>query len=228
MIVEIDPEHPQDWLLARAVDALRAGGVVVMPTDTVYGLTCSINRHDAINRIYRLKDMDPKKPLSILVGDMSAVGKYAKGVSTPAFRILKRVLPGPYTFILRGSNQLPKDFKKKKTVGIRVPDNAIAQALVLKPRILLLDEPFGALDPGIRGDMHRLLLDLWERHRLTVFMVTHDLKEAIRMGDVFGWMREGNLKTYPKLTGFLNDSETGIQDEIAFWASLQDDHEKGL
>jgi tRNA threonylcarbamoyl adenosine modification protein (Sua5/YciO/YrdC/YwlC family) len=131
MILEIDPVEPEPWLLPRAVQVLRNGGVVVMPTDTVYGLTCSINRHDAINRIYKLKDMDPKKPLSILVGDMSAVGKYAKGVSTPAFRILKRVLPGPYTFIFEATSEVPKIMlRKRRTIGIRMPDNPIALALL--------------------------------------------------------------------------------------------------
>ena len=131
MILEIDPVEPEPWLLPRAVQVLRDGGVVVMPTDTVYGLTCGINHHDAIKRIYKLKDMDPKKPLSILVGDMSAVGKYAKGVSTPAFRILKRVLPGPFTFIFEASAEVPKIMlRKRRTIGIRMPDNPIALALL--------------------------------------------------------------------------------------------------
>ena len=131
MILEIDPVEPEPWLLPRAAQVLRDGGVVVMPTDTVYGLTCGINHHDAIKRIYKLKDMDPKKPLSILVGDMSAVGKYAKGVSTPAFRILKRVLPGPFTFIFVASAEVPKIMlRKRRTIGIRMPDNPIALALL--------------------------------------------------------------------------------------------------
>ena len=131
MILEIDPVEPEPWLLPRAAQVLRDGGVVVMPTDTVYGLTCGINHHDAIKRIYKLKDMDPKKPLSILVGDMSAVGKYAKGVSTPAFRILKRVLPGPYTFIFEATSEVPKIMlRKRRTIGIRMPDNPIALALL--------------------------------------------------------------------------------------------------
>jgi tRNA threonylcarbamoyl adenosine modification protein (Sua5/YciO/YrdC/YwlC family) len=131
MILEIDPVEPEPWLLPRAAQVLRDGGVVVMPTDTVYGLTCGINHHDAIKRIYKLKDMDPKKPLSILVGDMNAVGKYAKGVSTPAFRILKRVLPGPYTFIFEASPEVPKIMlRKRRTIGIRMPDNPIALALL--------------------------------------------------------------------------------------------------
>jgi tRNA threonylcarbamoyl adenosine modification protein (Sua5/YciO/YrdC/YwlC family) len=130
MILEIDPIEPEPWLLARAAQVLRNGGVVVMPTDTVYGMTCGITHHEAIRRIYKLKDMDPKKPLSILVGDMSMVGRYARGVSTPAFRLLKRVLPGPYTFIFQASPEVPKIMlRKRRTVGIRMPDNPIALAL---------------------------------------------------------------------------------------------------
>lgn len=131
MILEIDPIEPEPWLLPRAAQVLRSGGIVVMPTDTVYGLTCGITHHDAIQRIYKLKDMDAKKPLSILVGDMSMIGRYAKGVSTPAFRLLKRVLPGPYTFIFEASPEVPKIMlRKRRTVGIRMPDNPIALALL--------------------------------------------------------------------------------------------------
>ena len=131
MILEIDPVEPEPWLLARAAQVLRGGGIVVMPTDTVYGLTCGITHHDAIRRIYKLKDMDPKKPLSVLVSDMSMVGRFAKGVSTPAYRLLKRVLPGPYTFIFEASPEVPKIMlRKRRTIGIRMPDNPIALALL--------------------------------------------------------------------------------------------------
>ena len=131
MILQIDPVEPEPWLLARAVHVLRDGGIVVMPTDTVYGITCGITHHEAIRRIYKLKDMDPKKPLSILVSDMAMVGRYARGVSTPAFRILKRVLPGPYTFIFEASPEVPKIMlRKRRTIGIRMPDNPIALALL--------------------------------------------------------------------------------------------------
>jgi tRNA threonylcarbamoyl adenosine modification protein (Sua5/YciO/YrdC/YwlC family) len=131
VILEIDPVEPEPWLLARAAQMLRGGGIVVMPTDTVYGLTCGITHHDAIRRIYKLKDMDPKKPLSVLVSDMSMVGRFAKGVSTPAYRLLKRVLPGPYTFIFEASPEVPKIMlRKRRTIGIRMPDNPIALALL--------------------------------------------------------------------------------------------------
>jgi tRNA threonylcarbamoyl adenosine modification protein (Sua5/YciO/YrdC/YwlC family) len=153
MILEIDPVEPEPWLLARAVQVLRHGGIVVMPTDTVYGLTCGITHHEAIRRIYKLKDMDPKKPLSVLVDDMSMVGRYAKGVSTPAYRLLKRVLPGPYTFIFQASPEVPKIMlRKRRTIGIRMPDNPIALALLQE-----MGEPL--LNSSIRDPEHDFVND---------------------------------------------------------------------
>ena len=153
MILEIDPVEPEPWLLARAAQVLRNGGIVVMPTDTVYGLTCGITHHDAIRRIYKLKDMDPKKPLSVLVNDMSMVGRYAKGVSTPAYRLLKRVLPGPYTFIFQASAEVPKIMlRKRRTIGIRMPDNPIALALLQE-----MGEPL--LSSSIRDPEHDFVND---------------------------------------------------------------------
>jgi tRNA threonylcarbamoyl adenosine modification protein (Sua5/YciO/YrdC/YwlC family) len=153
MILEIDPVEPEPWLLPRAADVLRAGGVVVMPTDTVYGLTCCVTHHDAIRRIYKLKEMDAKKPLSILVSNMSTVGQYARGVSTPAFRILKRVLPGPYTFIFEASPEVPKIMlRKRRTIGIRMPDNPIALALIEE-----MGEPL--LSSSIRDPEHEFVND---------------------------------------------------------------------
>jgi len=131
MILEIDPEEPQEWLLARATRVLRDGGIVVIPTDTVYGITCGITHTDAIRRVYKLKEMDSTKSLAILVADMGTIGRYAKGVSTPSFRILKRGLPGPYTFIFEASSEVPKIMlKKRRKIGVRMPDNPIALALL--------------------------------------------------------------------------------------------------
>jgi len=137
VIVEIDPVEPEPWLVARAADVLRKGGVGIIPTDTVYGLACGISQTKAIKRIYELKDMDPKKPLAILVGDMTTVGEYARGVTTPYFRMLKRVLPGPYTFVFEASQKVPKIMlRKRRTIGVRMPDHPITLALLEQ-----LDEP---------------------------------------------------------------------------------------
>jgi tRNA threonylcarbamoyl adenosine modification protein (Sua5/YciO/YrdC/YwlC family) len=137
MLVEIDPTSPEPWLVARAADVLRRGGVAIIPTDTVYGLACGIGQTKAINRIYALKEMDPKKPLAILVRDMTTVGLYARGVTTPYFRLMKRVLPGPYTFIFEATAEVPKIMlRKRRTIGVRMPDHPITLAL-----LEALDEP---------------------------------------------------------------------------------------
>ena len=147
VILDIDPVEPQPWLLVRAAQVLRGGGIVVMPTDTVYGLTCGITHHDAIRRIYKLKDMDPKKPLSILVSDMTMVGRYARGVSTPDYRLLKRVLPRLHHFIFPASPEVPKIMlRKRRTIGIRMPDNPIALALIAEMGEPLLSS--SVRDPG--------------------------------------------------------------------------------
>ncbi len=131
MIVQIDPEQPEGWLVARVVQTLKRGGVAVIPTDTVYGAVCGISHGGAVRRIYALKQMASKKPLSILVDDMQTVGRYARGVSTPVFRMMKRVLPGPYTFIFRASDEVPKIMlHQRKTIGIRMPDHAIVLAVL--------------------------------------------------------------------------------------------------
>ena len=137
MIVEIDPVSPEPWLVARAAGVLRKGGVAIIPTDTVYGLACGISHAKAIKRIYTLKDMDPKKPLAILVGDMTTIGQYARGLTTPYFRLLKRVLPGPYTFIFEATSEVPKIMlRKRPTIGVRMPVHPITLALLEE-----LDEP---------------------------------------------------------------------------------------
>ena len=137
MLLQIDPKEPEPWLLARAIDVLRRGGVAVIPTDTVYGLACCLSAQKSIQRIYALKNLDPKKPLAILVGDMASVSTYAKGVDTPAYRMLKRVLPGAYTFIFEATREVPKIMlRKRRTIGIRMPDNAILLQVLAE-----LDEP---------------------------------------------------------------------------------------
>ena len=115
------------------VNVLRNGGLVIYPTDTVYGLGCDITNTKALEKIARIKGVKLEKAnFSFICADLSNLSDYVKQIDTATFKILKRALPGPYTFILPGSNKLPKVFKKKKTVGIRVPDNSIALNLVEK------------------------------------------------------------------------------------------------
>src|SRR5664279_542598 len=130
MILTIDPEHPQPYQLNRFAQCLRDGGVIAYPTDTTYGIGCSIFNKKGIERIYLLKQREKKKPFSFICTDLSEVARYAR-VSNYAFRILKRYLPGPYTFVIEASSVVPDLLlTKQKTVGIRIPDNPICLAIV--------------------------------------------------------------------------------------------------
>lgn len=132
MLLHIHPDNPQPRNIKMVADTLREGGVIIYPTDTIYGLGCDIYNAKAIERICRIKNIDPKKAqFSFICSDLSHLSDYTKSVDTPIFRILKNALPGPYTFILEASKQVPKLLKSRKdTVGIRVPDHHITQALV--------------------------------------------------------------------------------------------------
>lgn len=130
-LIKIYEENPNPRAVGQVVEVLRKGGLVIYPTDTVYGLGCDLTNSKALERLALVKGVKlDKANWSFICADLSNLSDYVKQIDTPTFKILKRALPGPYTFILPGGNNLPKDFKKKRTVGIRVPDNAIAQALV--------------------------------------------------------------------------------------------------
>ncbi|PKB00473.1 translation factor SUA5 [Flavobacteriaceae bacterium MAR_2009_75] len=130
-LIRIYEENPNPKEINKVVQVLRKGGLVIYPTDTVYGLGCDITNSKALEKIARIKGIKlAKANWSFICADLSNLSDYVRQIDTATFKILKRALPGPYTFILPGNNNLPKDFKKKKTVGIRVPDNAIAKALV--------------------------------------------------------------------------------------------------
>lgn len=129
--IKLYPDNPNPKEVNRVVSVLRKGGLIIYPTDTVYGLGCDITNTRALERIARLKGIKLEKAnWSFVCADLSNLSDYIRQIDTPTFKILKRALPGPYTFILPGNNNLPRDFKKKKTVGIRIPDNSIARALV--------------------------------------------------------------------------------------------------
>ncbi|MGI9546238.1 MAG: L-threonylcarbamoyladenylate synthase [Flavobacteriaceae bacterium] len=129
--IKIFQENPNTKNLARVVETLRRGGLVIYPTDTVYGLGCDITNSKAMQRLARLKGVKVHQHnWSFVCADLSNLSDYTRQIDTPSFKLLKKALPGPYTFVLHGKNGLPKEFKKKKTVGIRVPDNNIARALV--------------------------------------------------------------------------------------------------
>ena len=129
--IKIYEEKPNEAAIKKVVDVLRNGGLVIYPTDTVYGLGCDITNTKALERIARIKGIKLEKAnFSFICSDLSNLSDYVKQIDTATFKILKRALPGPYTFILPGNNDLPKEFRKKKTVGIRIPDNSIIIEIV--------------------------------------------------------------------------------------------------
>jgi tRNA threonylcarbamoyl adenosine modification protein (Sua5/YciO/YrdC/YwlC family) len=168
MLIRIHPDNPQPRLLKQVADVLRNGGVVIYPTDTIYGLGCDIHQHKAVERICRIKNVQPEKAqLSFVCYDLSHLSTYAKQLPTSSYRILKQYLPGPYTFVLEASKQTPRILKTKRdTVGIRVPDNGIARGIVqeLGNPILSASLPGDQVeeytDPEIIHDRFEKLVDI--------------------------------------------------------------------
>ncbi|HMI60038.1 MAG TPA: L-threonylcarbamoyladenylate synthase [Puia sp.] len=148
MLLHLHPVDPQPRNIKTVVECLLDGGVIIYPTDTIYGLGCDIFQHKAVERICRIKQVDPAKAqLSFVCYDLSDMSNYTKSISTPLYRMLKNYLPGPYTFILPASKQVPKILKSKKdTIGLRIPDNTIARCLVKE-----LGHPI--LSSSLPGDM---------------------------------------------------------------------------
>ncbi|QXP59420.1 L-threonylcarbamoyladenylate synthase [Olleya sp. HaHaR_3_96] len=129
--IKIYEENPNPKEIKKVVNILKKGGLIIYPTDTVYGLGCDITNSKALERIARIKGVKLEKAnFSFICHDLSNLSDYVKQIDSTTFKILKRALPGPYTFILPGSKTLPAAFKKKKEVGIRVPNNAIALEIV--------------------------------------------------------------------------------------------------
>lgn len=129
--LKIYEDKPNESAIKKVVDVLKNGGLVIYPTDTVYGLGCDITNTKALERIAKIKGIKLEKAnFSFICHDLSHISDYVKQIDTSIFKLLKRALPGPYTFILAGNNNLPKEFKKKTTVGIRIPDNNIALEIV--------------------------------------------------------------------------------------------------
>jgi tRNA threonylcarbamoyl adenosine modification protein (Sua5/YciO/YrdC/YwlC family) len=148
MLITVHPKDPQQRLIKQIADCLRSGGVIIYPTDTVYGLGCDIFQPKAVERICRIKGLDPAKAnLSFICSDLSDLSKYAKSISTPQYRLIKYHIPGPFTFILPASKEVPKILKSKKdTIGLRVPDHHITHAIAAA-----LGNPI--LSSSLPGDM---------------------------------------------------------------------------
>ncbi len=132
MLIQIHPENPDSRKIAKVVEILKKGGVIIYPTDTVYSFACDISHKSAVEKICQLRDIKPEKAnFSIVCKDLSELTEFAKQINNSVFRLMKKVLPGPYTFVLNASKKSPGIFRKnKKTIGIRIPSNKIAIAIV--------------------------------------------------------------------------------------------------
>ena len=134
MLLNIHPDNPQEKYIQTVVDCLKSGGVIIYPTDTIYAFGCDIMNKNAVEKICQLRDMKPEKAnFSFVCHDLSQLSKYANNIDNTTFRLMKKALPGPFTFILEASGEVPKIFKvKKKTIGIRVPNNNICSQITAK------------------------------------------------------------------------------------------------
>ena len=132
MLIRIYPENPNPKAIEQVVDVLRNGGIIIYPTDTIYGLGCDITNQKAIEKICQIRGIKPEKAnFSFVCHDLQNISEYVKPIDTSVFRLIKKALPGPFTFIFEASNKVPKLLSsKKKTVGIRVPNNSIAREIV--------------------------------------------------------------------------------------------------
>ena len=131
-LVSIHPRNPEERKIRHVVDVLRGGGVIIYPTDTIYGIGCDLMNRKALERLCRIMNIKPQKlDLSFICTDLSHISEYVRRLDTSVFKLLKKSLPGPYTFILESSSKVPRILEtNKKTVGIRIPDHAIPRALV--------------------------------------------------------------------------------------------------
>jgi tRNA threonylcarbamoyl adenosine modification protein (Sua5/YciO/YrdC/YwlC family) len=132
MLIRIYDENPNQRDILKVVEVLRNGGVIVYPTDTIYGIGCDITQPKAVERVARLKNLKPEKAdFSFICHDLSHISDFSKPLSNPVFKLMKKNLPGPFTFIIQANSQVPKMFKnRKKSVGVRVPDNNIIREIV--------------------------------------------------------------------------------------------------
>ena len=136
MILTLHPDTPQVRHLERIAELLRRDGVIAYPTDTLFGLGCLASRKKAVDRVLQIKGRDPKRPMSLLCSDMEMFCRYTRHLDTPTFRLLKQMVPGPYTLLLPASREVPRYLQNKQVVGLRIPDNAFCRDLVA-----LLGEP---------------------------------------------------------------------------------------
>lgn len=170
MRLHIHPQNPQQRLLSQVVDCLNKDGVIIIPTDSVYALACGLGSKRAYEQMCRIKGVKPEKAqFSLLCPDLKTVAEYTLHISTPTFKVLRRTLPGPYTYILEASKLVPKTFQtKRKTIGIRVPDHPICLELMA-----LLGIPLVVTSLDQDDDIQDHLADpeeIWDRYEKVVDM----------------------------------------------------------
>ena len=196
MLLHVHPDNPSPRHIKTIAECLQDGGVIIYPTDTIYGLGCDIFQHKAVERVSRIKNVHPEKAqLSFICYDLSDLSQYTKSISTPLYRLLKSYLPGPYTFILPASKEVPKILKSKKnTIGLRIPDNNIARTIVheLGHPILSVSLPGEMVeeytDPDLMYENFKNLVDIvidggaGSMEPSTVVDCTKEPYEIIRMG----------------------------------------------
>tara|TARA_R110002072_G_scaffold51965_6_gene139101 strand:+ start:1626 stop:2246 length:621 start_codon:yes stop_codon:yes gene_type:complete len=197
IFIKIYNDNPNSKEIKKVVDILKNGGIVIYPTDTVYGLGCDITNTKALEKIARIKGVKlDKANFSFICNDLSHLSDYVKQIDTPTYKILKRALPGPYTFVLPGSNSLPKVFKKKKTVGIRIPDNNIARAIVAELGNPIISTSIHDEDDVLEYTTDpELIFEKWQNlvaavidggygdnHASTVIDLTNSIPKVIRKG----------------------------------------------
>jgi tRNA threonylcarbamoyl adenosine modification protein (Sua5/YciO/YrdC/YwlC family) len=197
MLIHLHPDNPQPRNIKTVVDCLRSGGVIIYPTDTIYGIGCDIYNQQAIERICRIKDILPKNAnFSFICRDLSHLSDYARNIDTPVFRLLKKALPGPYTFILEATREVPKLLKTKKdTVGIRVPDHIICQTIIqelghpiMSASLPMNDDVEYYTDPEIIHDIFEKQVDMVIDSGIgsmlasTIIDCTGDTPELVREG----------------------------------------------
>ena len=198
MLLRIYPENPNPKEIKKVVDCLRNGGVIIYPTDTVYGIGCDVNNKKAMERVCRIKGLDLKKHnLSFVCYDLSQIAAFTKQLTTSTFKLMKKTLPGPYTFILEANNSIPKLFKNsKKEIGIRIPDNNIPREIVkelgnpiattsVKDKDMLIEY---STDPELIYEHFNKLVDIvidggyGEAIPSTIVDCTNNIPEIIRKG----------------------------------------------
>ncbi len=204
MLLQINPQNPQQRLIDRVASLLTNDGVIIYPTDTVYGLGCSIYSKKAMKKLHLIKKMDPKKPLTLICCNQSQIQEYAQGIETPVFKQIRRRLPGPYTFVFKASRIVPKMMlTPRSTVGLRWPDHTIALKLVESLGHPILSSSLRISEKELHDDAHDLhehykkLVDavvdggpIYAEHS-TIVDFSRDTPEVLRHGKgEIGWLDE--------------------------------------